>query len=105
MSFEVRYHPLAATELVDAQAWYEQQNRALSDRFLAAFEATVERISSWPNAGTPVVVDDDGAVANRKTPIGGFPWAVGYEVAGDIVIVLAVFHQHRRPDYWTTRQH
>ena len=54
---------------------------------------------------TPVVVDDDGAVANRKTPVGGFPWAVGHEVAGDIVIVLAVFHQHRRPDYWTTRQH
>ncbi len=69
-----------------------------------AFEATVERISTWPHAGAPVDVDDDGAVFNRKAPIGGFPWAVGYEVAGDIVNVLAVFHQHRRPDYWTTRQ-
>lgn len=104
MSLEVSYHPLAATKFVDAQAWYEQQMPALGDRFLAAVEATVERILSWPNAGTPVVVDHDGAVTNRKTPIGGFPWAVGYEVADSIVIVLAVFHQRRRPDHWTTRQ-
>jgi len=104
LSLEVRYHPLAATELVDAQAWYEQQISALGVRFLAAVEATVERILSWPNAGTPVVVDNDGAVVNRKARIGGFPWVVGYEVVGDIVIVLAVFHEHRRPDYWKTRQ-
>ena len=105
MSFDVRYHPLASTELVDAQAWYEEQNRGLGDRFLVAFEATLKRVSHWPRAGTPVVVEDDGTVVNRKTRIGGFPWAVGYEVTGDTVIVLAVFHQHRRPDYWTTRQH
>lgn len=47
----------------------------------------MERLS-WPHAGTPVLVDDDGAVANRKTPIGGFPWAVEYEVSGDTEIVL-----------------
>ncbi len=104
MSFGVEYHPIAAAEFVAVQAWYEQQNLGLGDRFSAAFEATLKRISSRPHAGTPVAVDDDGAVVNRKTRIGGFPWVVGYEVAGDIVIVLAVFHQHRRPDYWTTRQ-
>lgn len=105
MSLGLAYHPLAAAELVDAQAWYEQQNPGLGDRFLAAFEATLKRVSSCPHAGTPVAFDDDGAIVNRKTRIGGFPWAVGYEVADDIVIVLAVFHQHRHPDYWTTRQH
>ncbi len=73
MSFEVRYHPLAATEFVDAQAWYEQQNRALADRFLAAFEATLERISSWPHAGTPVVVDDDGRSPTGRRRSAGFP--------------------------------
>lgn len=104
MSREVRYHPQAAAELVEAEAWYEQQRRGLGDRFMAASEVALKRIGRWPNAGTPVVVDDDGTVVNRKTPIGGFPWAVGYEVTDDAVIVLAVFHQHRHPDYWTTRQ-
>lgn len=28
----------------------------------------------------------------------------GYEVSDGTVIVLAVFHQLRHPDYWTTRQ-
>jgi len=105
VSFGVEYHPLAATELVDAQAWYEEQNTGLSDRFLTSFEATMKRVSSWPNAGTPVALDDGGAVVNRKAVIGGFPWSVGYEVKDNTVTVLAVFHQHRRPDYWTTRQH
>jgi hypothetical protein len=49
-------------------------------------------------------VADTGEVVHRKTVIGEFPWAVGYEVKDNSVIVLAVFHQHRRPDYWTTRQ-
>lgn len=104
MSREVRYHPQAAAELVEAEAWYEQQRRGLGDRFMTASEVALKRISRWPNAGTPVAIDADGTVVNRKTPIGGFPWAVGYEVTDDAVIVLAVFHQHRHPDYWTSRK-
>ena len=105
MRLGVEYHPLAAAELVAAQAWYEEQNTGLGDRFLTSFEETMKRISRWPNAGAPVAVDDGGAVVNRKTFIGGFPWVVGYEVKDNSVIVVAIFHQHRRPDYWTTRQH
>lgn len=65
MSFAVEYHPLAAAELVDAQAWYEKQTVGLGDRFLTSFETTMKRVSSWPNTGTPVEVDDSGAVADR----------------------------------------
>jgi hypothetical protein len=104
VSREVRYHPKAAAELVEAEAWYEQQRRGLGDRFMAASEVARKRINRWPNTGTPVLLDGDGTVVNRKTPIGGFPWAVGYEVIDGAVIVLAVFHQHRLPDYWTSRQ-
>ncbi len=51
----------------------------------------------------PVAVSDDGMVLNRKVPVGGFPWAVGYEVVDETLLVLAVFHQRRRPGYWTIR--
>ncbi len=47
------------------------------------------------------MIEPDGAVVNRKLPVGGFPWAVGYEVTDEKLFVLAVFHQHRKPEYWT----
>ena len=54
-------------------------------------------------AGRPVVIAPDGTVVNRKMPVGGFPWAIGYEVTDEKLFVLAVFHQHRKPEYWTDR--
>lgn len=103
MSLEIGFHALAAAEVVRAEAWYENESAGLGDRFLAAVEATVVRASRWPNAGKPVVTAPDGAVVNRKMPVGGFPWAVGYEVTDEKLFVLAVFHQHREPDYWANR--
>ncbi len=49
------------------------------------------------------MIEPDGAVVNRKLPVGGFPWAIGYEVTDEKLFVLAVFHQHRKPEYWTDR--
>lgn len=104
MSLDVGFHPLAAVEIVDAEFWYEQQSEGLGDRFLGAVETTATRVSRWPNVGAPVMVADDGTIINRKIPVGGFPWVVGYEVVGDRVVVLAVFHQRRRSDYWVSRE-
>lgn len=103
MTLEIRYHPAAAAEVVSAAAWYENETAALGDRFLGAVEATLLRGSRWPNAGKPVVIAPDGAIVNRKLPVGGFPWAIGYEVTDEQLLVLAVFHQHRSPDYWIDR--
>lgn len=61
------------------------------------------RCRRWPNVGKPVVVTPDGTVVNRKLPVGGFPWAVGYVVTDEQLLVLAVFHQHREPEYWINR--
>lgn len=103
MTREVAYHPAAAAEVLSAVRWYEGERAGLGDRFLTAVDAAVTRASRSPSSGRPVVVADDGMIVNRKMPVRGFPWAIGYEVVGDDVLVLAVFHQHRRPDYWTER--
>lgn len=103
MTLAIGYHPVAAAEVVRAAAWYENETAGLGDRFLDAIEATVLRGSRWPNVGQPVVITPDGAVVDRKLPVGGFPWAIGYEVTDDTLLVLAVFHQHREPEYWIDR--
>ena len=103
MTFEVGYHPAAAAAVVSETAWYENESAGLGDRFLAAVEASVLRCSRWPNVGTPVVISPDGAVVNRKLPVGGFPWAIGYDVTDERLLVLAVFNQRREPEYWIDR--
>ena len=103
MTLEVGYHPAAAAEVVSAAAWYDNETAGLGDRFLAAVEASVLRCSRWPHTGQPVVITPDGAVVDRTLPVGGFPWAIGYEVTDEQLLVLAVFHQHREPNYWINR--
>lgn len=103
MTRQIEYLPLAAAEVVRAEAWYEKETAGLGDRFLAEVEATVGRGSRWPNAGRAVVIAPDSSVVNRVMTVGGFPSAVGYEVTDEKLFVLAVFHQHRKPEYWTDR--
>lgn len=104
MSLRVQFHPFASLEVSDAAQWYEDQRPGLGDRYLTAVSAAIDRASRWPNAGTPVEIASDGTVLIRKVATVGFPYAVGYEADDDTLTVLAVFHQHRRPTYWTARE-
>jgi toxin ParE1/3/4 len=103
VSVSVEFHPLAADEIADAEDWYERQRSGLGERFLEVVEATVNRASRSPRTGTPVVVDEQGSVRIRKMPLGGFPWALAYGITDETIVVLAAFHQRRRPDYWLER--
>lgn len=104
MSLRIEYHELVDNDLEHAWTWYEDQERGLGDRFLAAIHATVVRASRWPNAGAPVLRNDDDEVVERKLPTSGFPYAVRYRILDDRLIVMAVLHQHRHPDFGTDRK-
>lgn len=103
MTHRVEFHPLASLEVSDAVRWYDRQRVGLGDQYLAAVSAAISRSARWPNVGTPVEFADSGAVAIRKVATVGFPYALGYEVADNTLTVLAVFHPHRQPNYWTQR--
>jgi plasmid stabilization system protein ParE len=104
VSLRIEYHDLVDTDLEHAWTWYEDQERGLGDRFLDATHATVVRASRWPNAGAPVLRNDDDEVVERKLPTSGFPYAVRYRILDDRLIVMAVLHQHRHPDFGTDRE-
>ena len=105
MSLRIEYHELVDTDLEHAWTWYEDQERGLGDRFLDAIQATVARASRWPNTGTPAIRDDDDEIIERKLPANGFPYTVRYRILDDDrLIVMAVLHQHRHPDFGTARQ-
>ena len=94
---EVVFHPEARAEVSRSMEFYEARLDGLGLRFLSAVEQTAECISASPEAGAPL------AGGLRKRIVSGFPYSVIYRVWEDYVYLVAVAHQHRRPDYWRQR--
>ncbi|MGC1512624.1 MAG: type II toxin-antitoxin system RelE/ParE family toxin [Acidimicrobiales bacterium] len=104
MSLRVEFHDLVDHDLLNAWNWYEDQENGLGDRFLGSINATVVRVSQWPNAGRPVLRDDHDETIERTVPADGFPYAIRYRILGDRLLVMAVLHQSRHPDLGADRQ-
>lgn len=94
---EAIFHPEARAEMRESVEFYGVHLDGLGFRFLAAVEQAAERISTHPEAGTPL------AGGFRKRIVPGFPYSIIYRVWEDYVYLVAVAHQHRRPGYWRER--
>ena len=89
----LEFHPEAELELIEAAAYYELQVPGLG--------AEVRRVTGLlllhPNMGLPVSPD------LRKFMLNRFPFTLIYSASSDVLSVVAVAHQSRRPDYWRSR--
>jgi plasmid stabilization system protein ParE len=96
---ELRWHPAAAREAQSARLWYrfEQDAPEVARRFQTTLQRALEQIAQAPERW-PILVDD-----LRKRPLRGFPYRVIYQVRGDHVLIVAVMHERRRPEYWRDR--
>jgi toxin ParE1/3/4 len=86
----------------DAARWYEDRRPGLGVMFLDAVDAAVESVSRWPGSGPKVEGLAEGLDV-RRAPVSRFPYHVAYLVADDVIHVLAVAHDRRRPAYWSGR--
>ncbi len=84
----VQFTRTALNELQGAAEWYEQRNRALSERFLAAATETADRIAANPLAHQIVL---DGQVRRANFPR-RWPWALYYVIQPDKSIVIGALH-------------
>jgi hypothetical protein len=50
----IQFDPKAQLELEEAIAYYDSINRQLGNSFLNSFERTLNRITQFPNAWTPI---------------------------------------------------
>lgn len=102
MSRHIGFSPEAEHELDDALAWYDERSPGLGDEFAAAVDDAVASIHRIPRAGSPIGgADDDLDI--RRVATRRFPYQVIYLTTDTTVVILAVAHQHRRPDYWVHR--
>ncbi len=90
----VRYLSIAEIELDSAITYYESQEPGLGIRFYAEIKNTVDRIIAFPEAWYPLSEN------TRRCRTKIFPFGVIYQIRKDEILILAVAHLHKKPDYW-----
>jgi plasmid stabilization system protein ParE len=99
---QVRFHPAADEELVEAEAWYRVRSEVAAQafhsrsltllpslwrhRYAGLWAAAVNGVSCWTGFPTPFFI----------------AFAL-YRLREDHVYITAVAHQSRRPGYWRHR--
>lgn len=90
----VIFTKIARQELEDAVRYYELEYSELGHRFKEEVRKAALRIAEYPQAWSI----ERGDV--RKCLLHKFPYKLMYSVEKDHILVIAVAHQHRKPDYW-----
>jgi plasmid stabilization system protein ParE len=95
--FSVEVLPEAEQEFREAFFWYFERSPTAADAFRSvvfeAINALEERADMWPTS-------QDGL---HYCVLSRFPYTVWYDLHGAKASVLAIAHQHRRPEYWKNR--
>jgi plasmid stabilization system protein ParE len=94
---KIIFSKYARQELDDATQYYEIEYQGLGKRFRDEVRKAAKRISEYPEAWSV----ERGEV--RKCTLHKFPYKLLYSVESNHVFIIAVAHQHRRPDYWIER--
>lgn len=87
----------AKFELDDATHFYNMEFIGLGQSFKEEVKKAVSRIAEYPEAW-PAVRGDI-----RKCVIHKFPYNLLYAIEKEDIVVVAVAHQHRKPDYCIDR--
>lgn len=87
----------AEIELDDAYEYYEYEIEGLGKNFLDEFKKGISRIVLHPLAWSRIQENI------RKCVLKKFPYNIIYAIDDDAIIILAVSHQHRHPEYWIDR--
>ena len=93
----VRVLEVAQQELDEAIAYYNSQAPGLGDAFLLEAVAAIDRIRRFPQAWHPL------GESTRRCRLRRFPYGLIYHEDKGEVLIVAVAHSHRRPDYWRDR--
>ena len=84
-------------ELVDAAVWYETKETGLGVRFREEISRVIARIGEDPTLWRM----REGGYRRDNCPV--FPYFVAYIIREERVVVVAVAHSHRRPEYFAGR--
>ena len=100
MSRKLRNLRAAREEFAAAVRWFEEQRAGLGAEFYDQVISTTARLEAFPESGSPI--STDGLTRGLLLP--RFPYQVVYRLTPIEIVVLAVAHLKRRPNYWKNRK-
>jgi len=87
------FHPAALTEYSAAVEFYTGNNLELAQNFINSVEDAIFRIIESPKR-YPVTDEDIRRCLVRK-----FPYAILYTIEDEYILIVAVMHYSRNPEY------
>jgi toxin ParE2 len=94
---KIRFLVEASAELADAVAYYNEVLSGLGAEFAREVRDGLSRIKEYPKAWQLL------GPRVRRYRLNRFPYGLVYAPLESEVVVLAVSHLHRKPDYWVER--
>jgi len=93
-----RFFEEALEEFIAAGRYYNQQVPGLGDEFVDEVEDGILAITANPRTWRPIEADV------RRYLVRRFPYGIYYTIERESVVIWAVKHLHRDPDYWQERR-
>ncbi len=93
----VAFHPEARREYLDSAAFHAAVRPGLGAEFTREIESVLKQICGDPERWRLFQKDVRRCLTKR------FPYAVLYTIEQDYILIVAVMHGSRKPDYWRHR--
>ena len=95
---KIRVLTFAQQEIDEAYLWFEERSAGKGVEFLDELDRAVRLIGAYPLASPEI---EPGI---RRCLFAHFPYALLYGIENNTIVVVAIAHSHRRPDYWIDRK-
>ena len=93
----IRFLLPAELEMFSSAKYYECQAKGLGNKFLDKIETALQDIALQPNRFPTIKFNI------RQRLIHRFPYNILYRIDDREIVILAVRHERRQPNYWLNR--
>lgn len=94
---KIRFLVPARQELREAVRYYNVRRTRLGEEFRDDVWETIQRIKKFPEAWHPL------SASIRRCQMNRFPYGLIYVASEKEILIIAVAHLHRAPEYWRSR--
>jgi len=94
---KVEFLEPAYIEYQEAIDFYNLQSKGLGDKFILEIDRTISIIINYPESFTEYTKH------TRKASVSVFPYNIIYTIHKSYIEILAIAHQHRKPNFWVNR--